>query len=71
MTKQIEVDVKRSLELGYQENGRVKAAPKQDYANISVKTYYCIGCGYTTELTKSSFGEGVLCPDCKAPMIQR
>jgi hypothetical protein len=71
MTKKLEVDVERSLSLGYQANGRVKSASKKDYAYISAKTYYCAGCGYSTELTKSSFGEGVLCPECKAPMIQQ
>jgi hypothetical protein len=71
MTKQIIVDVERSLDLGYQENGRVKAIPKQDYAHILVKKFYCASCGYTLEIGNNSFGEGILCPDCKVPMIQR
>ena len=69
MVKQLEVDVEASL--GYQANGRLKPVGGKDYAKLSVKEFVCPKCANTVELSKSSFGETVLCSECKEPMYQR
>lgn len=66
--KQLKVDVKASL--GFQANGRVKPAEKKDLASISVKEFVCPECNASIKLSKSSFGETVLCTECKIPMYQ-
>lgn len=68
MVKRLEVDVKASL--GFQANGRVKPAEKKDMANISVKEFICPECSNSIKLSQGSFGETVLCADCKVPMYQ-
>lgn len=66
--KKLEVDVNASL--GFQANGRVRPAEKKDVANISIKEFVCPECSNSIKLSKSSFGETVLCEECKVPMYQ-
>lgn len=68
MTKRLEVDVKASL--GFQANGRVKPAEKKDMASLLYKEFVCPECSSSIRLSSSSFGETVLCADCKIPMYQ-
>jgi len=65
----LEVDVEKSL--GYQANGRLKPSDKKNYAHLSVKEFVCPECSYILEMSKGSFGETVLCPECKNPMYQK
>ena len=71
MTKQLEVDIEKSLELWHQENGRIKPAEKKDYARVSIKIFICPECHHSIEVNRTSFGETILCPNCKVPMIQQ
>jgi len=67
----MEVDVDKSLELMHQENGRIKPADRKEYARAAVKKFVCPICNHDVEVSKLSFGETVLCPTCKEPMIQQ
>ncbi len=69
MVKRLKVDVKASL--GYQANGRLKPADKKDIARITIKEFICPECSNLIRRNKSSFGETVLCPECREPMYQR
>lgn len=69
MTKKFKVDVESSL--GYQANGRVRPADKRDTARLTIKVFICSNCSNSIELSSKSFGEAVLCPECKKPMYQQ
>lgn len=69
MVKKFEVDVEASL--GYQANGRLKPAEKKDVGKLTIKKFVCPECSHSLEMSKSSFGETVLCPECKNPMYQQ
>jgi len=69
MAKKLEVDVTASL--GYQANGRFKSGDKKDYAHLAVKEFVCSKCNNSIRMSKNSFGESVLCPECSAPMYQQ
>lgn len=68
MTKQMEVDVEKSL--GYQANGRLKKE-KVEKANLSVKKFVCPSCHLEESTTKKQFGDEYTCPKCGTVMIQQ
>lgn len=69
MTKQLKVDVKKSL--GFKTNGRIKPASKKEIANLKAKFFTCPECNNqeTAELTQ--FGEEFRCPKCNAVMQEQ
>jgi hypothetical protein len=69
MTKQIEVDVEKSL--GYQANGRLKPAKKSEQANLSIKKFLCPNCRNQEEANKDEFGGSRKCRVCGTQMIQQ
>lgn len=68
MVKKIEVDVKKSL--GFQANGRLKPADESEHANKNVRAYECPKCSHKIEVSKTTFGEDMLCPKCGEIMMQ-
>jgi uncharacterized paraquat-inducible protein A len=68
MAKKRSVDVAASL--GYQANGRLKPADKEEFANKNVKIFICPQCNISKEISKLTFGENVICDECDEIMLQ-
>ena len=68
MTKQMKVDVKKSL--GYQANGRIKKE-KVEKAALSIKSFWCPNCYHFEESNKNQFGDDIICQKCGAIMVQQ
>ena len=68
MTKEMKVDVKKSL--GYQTNGRTKKE-KIEKANLSIKSFWCPKCHIEEAVSKKQFGDIIKCQKCGSIMIQQ
>jgi len=67
MTKEIEVDVEKSLEFN-KANGRLKSSDRKEMANFKRKTYICPKCQSHYVIQLREFGETEVCPKCRVPM---
>lgn len=69
MTKQLKVDVKKSL--GYKTNGRLKPSSKKERASLKAKAYICTECDHEEVFELTQFGEGIKCPKCNSVMQEK
>jgi NAD-dependent SIR2 family protein deacetylase len=69
MVKKLTVDVKKSL--GYQANGRLKPAEKEEHAHLKIKKFICPDCQKEIDAEKTEFGEIKACPACGTVMLQQ
>jgi transcription elongation factor Elf1 len=67
--KKLAVDVEKSLK--YKANGRLKAADKKEFANLSKKKFACVDCGdEPVDVEYISFGQVYTCAKCGGEVLE-